>query len=132
VLDRQRDQYINGYRDQLAYISKEIQGAVEAILAQSPRPPIIIIQSDHGPASRMNWEQPETAALAERMRILYACYFPDADYAGFSQSLTPVNTFRLLFNHYFNAQYDLLPNRCYFSPLSYPYRFNDVTSQVTP
>ncbi len=36
------------YRDQAAYITRRIQETIDRILAESPEPPIIIVQSDHG------------------------------------------------------------------------------------
>lgn len=42
-------------------------------------------------------------------------------------SITPVNTFRLIFNLYFGARFELLNDRSYYSTYDNPYRFIDVT-----
>jgi hypothetical protein len=44
--------------------------------------------------------------------------------------LSPVNSFRFLFNTYFNADLELLPNRQYFSTSARYYQFMDVTGQT--
>ena len=43
----------------------------------SPEPPIIIIQSDHGSGSKLDIESLEKTDVHERMSILNAYYFPD-------------------------------------------------------
>jgi hypothetical protein len=43
--------------------------------------------------------------------------------------LSPVNSFRLLFNTYFNTELKLLPNQQYFSTSARFYDFIDVTGQ---
>jgi hypothetical protein len=45
-----------------------------------------------------------------------------------ADNFTPVNTFRLIFDHYFGASFGLLPNRTYFCDPANPYRLSDVTS----
>jgi hypothetical protein len=43
-----------------------------------------------------------------------------------------VNTFRIIFNNYFGAKLDLLPERNYYSSWSEPYLCIDVSDQVHP
>ena len=71
--------------------------------------------------------------LKQKMRILNAYYFPDGDPTKLYPSITPVNSFRTLFNMYFNAQYPLLPDKSYiFENMSgYVYDFSDVTDRVS-
>jgi len=45
------DLYAAGYRNQLSYISGQLKNAVATLLADSPRPPVIVIQGDHAPGS---------------------------------------------------------------------------------
>jgi len=48
-----------------------------------------------------------------RSAILNAIYFSDNSYQELYPSMTPVNTFRVIFNHWFGASYPLLSDRVY-------------------
>jgi hypothetical protein len=122
--------YVRAYREQAIYLARRVQDAIGRILADSPRPPIIILQSDHGPGSRLDPESREKTDLHERMSILNAYYFPDRKYQGLYPEITPVNSFRVVLNTYFGARLDLLPDRNSFSTWSNPLRFEDVTELV--
>jgi hypothetical protein len=110
------DLYQKGYVNQLQFLNKKILQAVDTILAESDVPPIIIIQGDHGP-----WLQPKD----KRMWILAAMYFPNAKDKLYP-TISPVNTFRLVFNTYFGGKYDMLPDVSYFSPVPKLYDFSEV------
>ena len=93
------------YLGQYIFITREIERAIEALLEKSQVPPIIIVQSDHGirphhldiEVGRDEWK-----------KILNAYYLPGGGKELLYDSISPVNSFRLIFNHYFNADYDLL------------------------
>lgn len=123
--------YVEGYRDQIDYISDRVNALVKQILSNSTVDPIIIIQSDHGPGSMLSWSNPEKSNMDERMAILNAYYFPDHDYKMLDQSISPVNTFRVILNKYFKADYDILENDVYFSSIYSPYLFIDLTDQIS-
>jgi hypothetical protein len=126
-----RERYRVGYTHQLEFISKRVLEAVDAILLHSQRKPIIIIQGDHGPGLRLNSEDPQETDPRERLSILNAYLLPEGNgdlYVG----ITPVNTFRLIFNHYFGTHLKLLRDRSFFSTWSHPYRFLDVTCRIDP
>jgi hypothetical protein len=56
---------------------------------------------------------------------------PNADKDIFYPSITPVNSFRVIFNHYFNLNYELLPDKSYAIVDSrHLYSFFDVTDLV--
>jgi hypothetical protein len=120
------------YRDQATYITKRIQQAIDRILAESPEPPIIIVQSDHGSELYHDPTSLEKTDLHERMSILNAYYFPDRRYERLNDSISPVNSFRVVFNTFFGAHLPLLPDRSYFSTGLSPYGFIDVTDLVRP
>ncbi|HSQ40007.1 MAG TPA: hypothetical protein VLM78_07585, partial [Anaerolineales bacterium] len=84
------DKYAAGYVMQLQFINREITRIVQEIIANSDTPPVIIIQGDHGP-----WLQPKE----RRLSILNAYYLPNHEDAV-SESITPVNTFRVVFYLY--------------------------------
>jgi hypothetical protein len=121
-----------GYRDQAAYVTRRVQETIDRILAESPEPPIIIVQSDHGSELELDMESVENTNLHERMSILNAYYFPGGHYDGLYDSISPVNSFRAVFNTFFGARLPLLPDRSYFSTWPEPYQFIDVTNTVRP
>jgi hypothetical protein len=93
------------YRGQYIFISSEIGKVVDALLEESEIPPVIILQSDHGPRP---WAGGTDVGGDEWEKILNAIYLPDMDYSELRDSISPVNTFRLIFNYYFDADYPLL------------------------
>ena len=129
-----REAYVEGYRSQLIFVSNQLRQTVERILSTARRPTIIVIQGDHGPGSMLDWEDPDKTNFGERMSILNAYYFPDQNYAALYPGITPVNTFRVILNTYFGAALPLLEDRSYFSRMTRPYDFIDVTdrAQVVP
>jgi hypothetical protein len=127
-----RADYKRGYRDQAAFLTAQIRKTIDGILANSAEPPIIILQSDHGSGLGLSTASAGQTDLVERMSILNAYYLPglQAGNEPVYQSITPVNSFRVVLNSYFNAGLALLPDRSYYSTWSEPYRFIDVTERV--
>ncbi|MFN2184148.1 MAG: sulfatase-like hydrolase/transferase, partial [Anaerolineae bacterium] len=119
-----------GYTGQLAFVNTKIRSVLEALIAQSSRPTIVILQSDHGPSWPLNMEEPGSARLRERMSILNAYLLPGENRANLYEEITPVNTFRLIFNAYLGTDLELLEDRSYYSTWAHPYRFVDVTDEV--
>ena len=120
------EQYKRGYLEQLKYIDKLVSQTVAEILSNSENPPIIIIQSDHGSATEAkkkpgpktdflsSYVEPKNpVSLKERTSILNAYYFPGVSHDIFYPTITPVNSFRLLFNTYFGANFDLLEDKTF-------------------
>jgi hypothetical protein len=126
-----RAEYIEGYREQLAYANEFAQKMVTAILAQKQRKAIIVLQGDHGPGSHLDWTSYENSCPRERLSILDAYYFPDQDYSKLSQDITPVNTFRVILDQYFGANLKTLPNHSYFSTWDKPYDSIDAKARLT-
>lgn len=93
------------YLGQYIYMSHEIEKVVDTILNDSVNEPIIIVQSDHG-------IRPSNPGIDigqdEWRKILNAYYFPGGGKELLYQSISPVNSFRLIFNYYFGADYTLL------------------------
>ena len=125
-----REEYVARYTDQLLFINSKVSEAVEAILSESSRPAIIILQADHGPRLFPEWEGAENTSLRERFSILNAYYLPNGDGVQLYDSITPVNTFRVLFNHYFGTEFELLEDENYFSTSDRPYAFVNVTEEL--
>jgi len=127
---RDPDRFIEGYRDQSVFITRRIEETIDRILATSPEPPIIILQSDHGSELYLDPEDVQHTDLKERMSILNAYYFPGKRYEGLYRSISPVNSFRVVLNTFHGANSKLLLDRSYFSTWSEPYKFIDVTGAV--
>jgi hypothetical protein len=126
-----REEYLERYPNQLRFVNAQMMAALDALLAaQSSRPAIIILQADHGPGLLLDWSEPENTYFAERLSILNAIRLPGGNSAGLYDEITPVNTFRLIFNEYFGTELELLEDRSYFSTSERPYRFLDVTDRV--
>ncbi len=121
------EEFVEVYREQAAFVTWKVQQTIDEILSRSPEPPIIILQSDHGACYG-----PYEENLSDRMSILNAYYFPNQNYQDLYQTITPVNTFRVVFNQFFGTDYELLDDRSYFSNSKTAYNFFDVTDQVSP
>lgn len=103
-----------GYLDATTFVNSRIITIVKSILEKSEVPPVIIIQSDHG------WDEDH------RMKILNAFYLPDGGAEQIYPTITPVNTFRLVFNQYFGGNYSQMEDTSYYSEDNTPYLFNVV------
>jgi hypothetical protein len=109
------DSYKRGYRSQVEYITGQVEIAVKTLLAESSTPPIIILQGDHAP-----WLQTGNG----KFLILNAYYFPGQSDVLYS-TISPVNSFRMVFNNYFGTDYELLPDTSYYSPIPNIYEFEE-------
>ncbi len=127
---RAPDDFRSSYRAQAAFITRKIEETIDRLLAESPEPPIIILQSDHGSELYLDFNDVNHTDLHERMSILNAYYFPGRRYEGLYERITPVNSFRVVLNTFFGAKLDLLPDRSFFSTWDDPYKFIDVTEAV--
>ena len=125
------------YVNQLIYTNRRILELIDTIQASSSVPPIIILQSDEGPElydvdESKTWE----AKSRKRTGILSAFHLPTMDMpATIPSTITPVNTFRLVFNKYFDARLPMLEDRSYFWRHRSPFipqqqRCIDVTAEV--
>jgi hypothetical protein len=85
---------------QILYVNGLLLDTVDAILAGSAQPPIIVIASDHG--------EGEGAAKLNNMAALY---LPGAGGGAVPEDITLVNLFRLVLDRYFGLGLGLLENR---------------------
>ncbi len=99
---------VTGYRNNVEFIDSHILPAVQAVITETKRPLIIIMQGDHGPIGRKI--SPEM-----RMSILDAYYVNAATRADLYSTITPVNSFRIILNHYFGYNLPLLKDISYYS-----------------
>lgn len=101
--------HINDIRDkryylgQYKYISKKIVELVDVILAKSDLPPVIVIQSDHGQRGNAPGNGKYRMDVGDTWRnILNTYYLPGVDKGVFNDSISPVETFRLILKSYFD------------------------------
>jgi hypothetical protein len=121
----------NGYRNQAIYLTKRIDRVIDQILEQSPEPPVIILQSDHGAWLHYHHNDVEATDLRERFGTLNAMLIPGRkSINGFTDDIVSVNTFRIVLNNVFGANMPLLDGRSYFSTLDDPLKFSDVTERL--
>jgi phosphoglycerol transferase MdoB-like AlkP superfamily enzyme len=118
-----------GYLNQVEFANNETQLIIEKILSYDDNS-IIIIQGDHGSQFTMNWDDPNIDMINERMSILNSIYFPNEDKQFLYDSITPVNTFRVVFNTYLNGTYSYVDDKQYFSTYDQPFVFDDVTDKL--
>jgi YidC/Oxa1 family membrane protein insertase len=114
------------YLGQLKFIEKKIVKLVEEIIdSANKRGVVIIVQSDHGVASS------NKANLNQRLLNFSAIYFSNQKYKELYSELSPVNTFRVVFNNVFGEEFEILDDKSYFSE-SYerPYIFNKIIPPV--
>ena len=97
------------------YLDGETIEAIEAILANSETEPIIILQSDHGDGDG-----------AYKNLTLNAFYFPAGGDEMLYPTITPVNIFRIVFDYYFDMDFDLLEDKSYYSEKQNRYHLEEV------
>ena len=114
------------YINQLIFITDQIEEVIDEIISNSQTQPIIIIQSDHGPNSAGVWEDPEVIYIKQRMPILNAYLLPESCRPTIYSAISPVNSFRVVFNCAFGTDYEILPDRSYFSDFISIYDFQNV------
>jgi hypothetical protein len=127
------DEYVKGYRGQVAFLVQEVESLIDRLLIESPEPPIILIQADHGPGSHLAHGDADRTDHHERMSILNTYYFPGVERpAELTPDISPVNSFRVLLNTYFAARLERLDDRAFYATWWNPYHFVDVTDRVRP
>jgi hypothetical protein len=135
--DKRAVDFDTGYLAQLRYANSLIKDFVAHVLAKGGPRPVIIIQADEGPfperyrKGNRSWRAASRAELEMKTGILNAYYFPDGDYSALYPDITPVNTFRTLFNELFGTDFARLPDRVYAFPNVFRiYDFYDITDVV--
>jgi hypothetical protein len=120
------------FEDQLRYTNTRLLRIVDHFLDRPPgERPLLIVQADEGPypkglesETKHDW----TAATPEereiKFGILNAWHIPDGKDIGLYPEISSVNTFRLLFNAYFDTDLELLPDDSFSTghrePLTFP------------
>jgi hypothetical protein len=125
-----RSDYLLGYPQQAAFITASLEDTIDELLSKSDTPPVIIVQGDHGSGMLLDILSASNSCLRERTSILNAYYLPGYDQKDLYNSITPVNSFRVVLNDYFNTNLPLLEDKIYFPMPNSVYKFEDVTARI--
>ena len=96
------------YLQQTIYVNGILKRVVDSILSAAKRPLVIILQGDHG------YRYNDIQQAEKEFPNLNAFYFYNRDYRLLNDSMSNVNTFRVVFNTFLGKQYPMLPNKHYF------------------
>ena len=117
------------YIDTLQYGNLRALEFIDKVLKETKQPPIIIIASDHGTDYGFDWNNPDDIMLKQRYNNFIAIYTPKGKDMLYD-TMTPVNTFKIIFNANFNGNYTLLNDSSYWSSYDKPYLFRDITENI--
>jgi hypothetical protein len=131
----------DAYVRQLEYTNTRILQLMDHLLSvPEAERPVILLQSDEGPyaGAPTSWKRIPARALERKFGILNAYYLPGPVPATGSagseipSTMTPVNSFRLVFDRYFGTKLPLLPDQEFvFRDLQHLYDFSPVTDLLT-
>jgi len=103
---------IQAYLGQLEFVNKKTIEAIDEILENTDKPTIIIIQSDHGMRG-VDVGSTDEENLVIKLGNFNAFYVPDDLQDSLKEPITPVNTFRILFNSVFGTSYEIIEDRVF-------------------
>ncbi len=117
------------YLNQMIFVDKKVEEIVEQILSGPGDPPVVIIQADHG--TGFFGEGFSEEVYEERFSIINALYLPAGGEQDLYPSITPVNSFRVVFNRYFDAGLKLEEDISYYTNFDEGwFNFLDVTDEA--
>ncbi|MEJ8817164.1 sulfatase-like hydrolase/transferase [Lacibacter sp. H407] len=92
----------------IRYTNKQLLQIINSIKSKTNNEAVIILQSDHG-LSDIN-----TSRKLDAFRNYSAFYFPDGDYSMLYDSMSNVNSFRIIINKYMNQSLPLIPDQTFY------------------
>lgn len=101
------------YRDELTYLNTRLEETIDYLLENSNRPAVIILQSDHGFNPNFDGPHRTEREVRDRLAILNAYYVPEVCKINLYPEISPVNSFRVLFNCLFGTDFELLNDEAY-------------------
>ena len=131
---------VESYTRQLAFANSRMLSFVDRVLRVDPNA-IVVLAADEGPFPEryradewaFNWRDATDAELEEKFGILLAMRVPGVDVRdhGFHDAITPVNTFRIIFNARFGTDLPMLPDRSWAHENLYNfYDFFEITDRL--
>jgi hypothetical protein len=116
------EEFRAGYAAQARFVLATLEKLLRRWSAL-PRPPIVIVNGDHGSGLGFNMRSPIGSNTSGRMRLFLGVKGLD-DTAALPGS--PVNIYRTLFNQKFGTTLPILPDRSYVSSWPRPYAWTEV------
>ena len=119
------------YIQQLKFANKMSIKVIDEILSDTDRDSIIIIQSDHGERTKIDWTNPTEQMIKQGLNNINAIYFPNRHEGLAYDKISNVNSFRIIFNEYFNAEFKLLEDKYFWMESGKPeFKITDVTEII--
>jgi hypothetical protein len=128
--------HVSKYYAQVKFLNNELLRVIKKILQNSKTKPIIILQSDHGSDMyfknsniKLSISEPlRSIQIMERTENLNAIYLPykTKNTTKLIKDLTPVNTFRFIFNEFFNDTLPYKKNEVFYSDYYNLFRFTKI------
>jgi hypothetical protein len=118
----------DAYLQQLIFSNKKTIEIIDSI-KQRNSDAVIIVMSDHGGRFGVNWVNPSEIDYFRALNNLNAVYFPGKS-DHFPMNFSPVNVFRILFNLYFDADYEILEEKQIWYVPGKPFTQTDVSEII--
>ncbi len=115
------------YSNQAQYAQKHMLVLLGRILSDNADK-IVVVEGDHGPHFTGSGHSRNEHVFC--MPIFNAYYLPDSGDKLLYQSISPVNSFRLILNHYFGLDYAQLPNKHYHSNVGSQLTCQDIADEI--
>lgn len=110
------DKYVLGFQNHVPFINQMLENAIQTLITESATPPVILLQTDTGPLFTQG---------SDTFKILNAYYMPGHTHQLYP-TISPVNSFRVVFNTYFGTNYPMLEDISYKSPIPHIYDFTEI------
>jgi len=125
VTTKEADEHpMQAYLDQVIITNKMLKPVIDTLLSDPDNSPVIILQGDHGQLDiRDEWRRGATG-------IMHAFFMPNGGDSVLYPTITPVNSFRTIFNYYMGADFPLLADDVFF--ITKGHQFIDFTDLVRP
>jgi hypothetical protein len=127
VTPKEADEHpIQAYLDQVTITNKMLKPVIDILLSDPDYSPVIILQGDHGQLDiGEEWRRGSTG-------ILHAFFMPNGGDSVLYPTITPVNSFRTIFNYYLGADFPLLADDIFFISKRADPRFGTTGRQFIP
>jgi hypothetical protein len=130
-IQRSDDQRMRvSYVEQIRCVNRQVLDLVERLLRDSARPPVVLLQADHGNGRFPYGRPPPLESItAEQLRDrthVFAAYHLPGVRAQLYDSISPVNVIPIVLRAYFGAPVPRLEDKAYYSSWQRPYDFTRI------